>query len=59
VILLSENLTRAFNGVTVVADVSIEIQLVGSRNYCPNGAGKSTTLAMLAARWLDQRTHHV
>jgi len=26
VILLSENLTRAFNGVTVVADVSIEIQ---------------------------------
>ena len=47
--MLTENLTREFNGVTVVSDVSIEIQrgrltgLIG-----PNGAGKSTTLAMLA-----------
>jgi len=49
VILSTEGLTRAFHGVTVVSDVSIEFQrarltgLIG-----PNGAGKSTTLAMLA-----------
>ncbi|HET8990331.1 MAG TPA: ATP-binding cassette domain-containing protein [Acidimicrobiales bacterium] len=49
VIMRTEGLTRAFNGVTVVEDVSIEIHrgrltgLIG-----PNGAGKSTTLAMLA-----------
>jgi branched-chain amino acid transport system permease protein len=49
IILATEGLTRAFHGVTVVSDVSIQIQrarltgLIG-----PNGAGKSTTLAMLA-----------
>jgi branched-chain amino acid transport system permease protein len=49
IILSTEGLTRDFHGVTVVSDVSIEIQrarltgLIG-----PNGAGKSTTLAMLA-----------
>jgi branched-chain amino acid transport system ATP-binding protein len=49
IILSTEGLTRAFHGVTVVSDVSIEFQrarltgLIG-----PNGAGKSTTLAMLA-----------
>ena len=49
-IILSTNcLSRSFNGVTVVSDVSISIErgrltgLIG-----PNGAGKSTTLAMLA-----------
>jgi branched-chain amino acid transport system ATP-binding protein/branched-chain amino acid transport system permease protein len=49
VILETRGLTRAFSGVTVVDDVSIEVRqgrltgLIG-----PNGAGKSTTLAMLA-----------
>ena len=49
VILSCEGLTKSFNGVTVVSDVSIEVRqgrltgLIG-----PNGAGKSTTLAMLA-----------
>jgi branched-chain amino acid transport system permease protein len=49
VILSTQGLTKTFNDVTVVSDVSIEIRqglltgLIG-----PNGAGKSTTLAMLA-----------
>jgi branched-chain amino acid transport system permease protein len=49
IILSTVGLTRAFHGVTVVSDVSIEFRrarltgLIG-----PNGAGKSTTLAMLA-----------
>jgi branched-chain amino acid transport system permease protein len=49
VILSTEGLTKSFNDVTVVSDVSIEVRqgrvtgLIG-----PNGAGKSTTLAMLA-----------
>jgi branched-chain amino acid transport system permease protein len=49
VILSTNELSRAFNGVKVVSDVSISVQrgrltgLIG-----PNGAGKSTTLAMLA-----------
>src|SRR5665213_2667702 len=49
VILSTELLTKSFNGVTVVSDVTINIEqgrltgLIG-----PNGAGKSTTLAMLA-----------
>lgn len=49
VILSTQGLTKSFNDVTVVSDVSIEIiqgrvtGLIG-----PNGAGKSTTLAMLA-----------
>ncbi len=49
VILSTKGLTKTFNGVTVVSDVSIEIQqgrLTGMIG--PNGAGKSTTLAMLA-----------
>ncbi|MEO9180464.1 MAG: branched-chain amino acid ABC transporter ATP-binding protein/permease [Acidimicrobiales bacterium] len=49
VILSTKGLTKSFNGVTVVSDVSIEIrqgQLTGMIG--PNGAGKSTTLAMLA-----------
>ena len=49
VILSTQGLTKSFHGVTVVSDVSIEVNqgrvtgLIG-----PNGAGKSTTLAMLA-----------
>ena len=49
VIMRTEGLTRAFNEVTVVENVSIEVRrgrltgLIG-----PNGAGKSTMLAMLA-----------
>ncbi|HEY5103513.1 MAG TPA: branched-chain amino acid ABC transporter ATP-binding protein/permease [Acidimicrobiales bacterium] len=48
-ILVTEGLTKTFNGVTVVSGVSISIQqgrLTGMIG--PNGAGKSTTLAMLA-----------
>jgi len=48
-ILVTERLTKSFNGVTVVSDVSITIEqgrLTGMIG--PNGAGKSTTLAMLA-----------
>jgi branched-chain amino acid transport system permease protein len=49
VIFSTKGLTKTFNGVTVVSDVSIDIQqgrLTGMIG--PNGAGKSTTLAMLA-----------
>ncbi len=49
VILSTKGLTKSFNGVTVVSDVSIEVRqgrLTGMIG--PNGAGKSTTLAMLA-----------
>ncbi|MDH2904506.1 MAG: branched-chain amino acid ABC transporter ATP-binding protein/permease [Actinomycetota bacterium] len=49
VIFSTKGLTKVFNGVTVVSDVSIDIQqgrLTGMIG--PNGAGKSTTLAMLA-----------
>jgi len=49
VILSTKGLTKSFNGVTVVSDVSIDIlqgRLTGMIG--PNGAGKSTTLAMLA-----------
>ena len=49
VILSTNGLTKTFNGVTVVSNVSIAIQqgrLTGMIG--PNGAGKSTTLAMLA-----------
>ena len=48
-ILTTELLTKSFNGVTVVSDVSVTIEqgrLTGMIG--PNGAGKSTTLAMLA-----------
>jgi branched-chain amino acid transport system permease protein len=48
-ILSTEGLTKSFNGVTVVSDVSITVEqgrLTGMIG--PNGAGKSTTLAMLA-----------
>ena len=49
IILSANGLTKTFNGVTVVSDVSIDIRqgrLTGMIG--PNGAGKSTTLAMLA-----------
>ncbi len=49
VILSTNGLTKTFNGVTVVSDVTISInqgRLTGMIG--PNGAGKSTTLAMLA-----------
>lgn len=49
VILSTKGLTKAFNGVTVVSNVDIEIRqgrLTGIIG--PNGAGKSTILAMLA-----------
>ena len=49
VILSTNGLTKSFNGVTVVSDVTIAIhqgRLTGIIG--PNGAGKSTTLAMLA-----------
>src|SRR5665213_499352 len=49
VILSTNGLTKSFNGVTVVSDVSIAIhqgRLTGMIG--PNGAGKSTILAMLA-----------
>jgi branched-chain amino acid transport system permease protein len=49
VILSTIDLTKAFNGVTVVSDVTISVhqgRLTGMIG--PNGAGKSTTLAMLA-----------
>jgi ABC-type branched-subunit amino acid transport system ATPase component len=48
-ILTTELLTKSFNGVTVVSDVSVTIEqgrLTGMIG--PNGAGKSTTLALLA-----------
>ncbi len=49
VILSTSGLTKTFNGVTVVSDVTIAVhqgRLTGMIG--PNGAGKSTTLAMLA-----------
>ncbi len=49
IILSTNGLTKTFNTVTVVSDVSIAIhqgRLTGMIG--PNGAGKSTTLAMLA-----------
>jgi branched-chain amino acid transport system permease protein len=49
VILSTQALTKDFNGVTVVSDVTLAVQqgrLTGIIG--PNGAGKSTTLAMLA-----------
>jgi branched-chain amino acid transport system permease protein len=49
VILSTTGLTKTFNGVTVVSDVTFDVhqgRLTGMIG--PNGAGKSTTLAMLA-----------
>jgi branched-chain amino acid transport system permease protein len=49
VILSTTGLTKTFNDVTVVSDVTIDVhqgRLTGMIG--PNGAGKSTTLAMLA-----------
>lgn len=49
IILATEGLTKTFNGVAAVSNVSIQIQqgrLTGIIG--PNGAGKSTTLALLA-----------